>query len=76
MKSSSYYHKAEGNIINLPSPRKISGAGIRDEDLFQNVAYVKSLASQWRRVMKFAEPTELPQTLQAAGLTSLHLIFA
>jgi len=26
--------------------------------------------------MKFAEPTELPQTLQAAGLTSLHLIFA
>jgi hypothetical protein len=59
MKSSSYYHKAEGNVINLPSPRQISGSGIRDEDLFQNVAYLKSLASHRRKIMKFAEPKGL-----------------
>jgi hypothetical protein len=72
MKSSSYYHKAEGNVINLPSPRKISVTGIRDEDLFEIVSYIRSLASQRWEIMKFAETTDTV----ADGVTSRHLIFA
>ena len=39
-------------VINLPSPHKISGTGIRNEDLFQNVACIKNLVSEGLKILK------------------------